>query len=166
MLTALRKELNGRFAAWSLPRRPALRRAEEAEWLFCTDLPLLMDAEALTAALEALSLVGWRWERRGGWLWLDHPLQTPEDVPDIPLSEEAACLVSLLERHPDGPEEPALYRTLAKASEQGMLPWLKLCRALHRDWAVRLRLHQPLPGKAVPWIRAAEACILRKQRTR
>ena len=64
----------------------------------------------------------------------------PEDA-----SGEAACLVFLLRRHPGEADPLAETLLLMKAREAGPASWEKACRALHRDFAARLRTHSPLP---------------------
>lgn len=49
-------------------RRPALRRSEDANALFATDLPLLADAADFCRLAEKH---GWRTWMQGGWLLLD-----------------------------------------------------------------------------------------------
>lgn len=49
-------------------RRPALRRSEDANALFATDLPLLADAADFCRLAEKH---GWRTWIHGGWLLLD-----------------------------------------------------------------------------------------------
>ena len=52
-------------------RRPALRRSEDANALFATDLPLLADAADFCRLAEKH---GWRTWMQGGWLLLDENL--------------------------------------------------------------------------------------------
>ena len=104
-------------------RRPALRRSEDANALFATDLPLLADAADFCRLAEKH---GWRTWMQGGWLLLDklpNPPDMPTKIPDAP--GELGCCLSLLARHP--------------------------------DVAARLRTHNPLPGRLLPYLcRAAE----------
>ena len=58
-------------------RRPALRRSEDANALFATDLPLLADAADFCRLAEKH---GWRTWMQGGWLLLDK-LPNPPDMP-------------------------------------------------------------------------------------
>lgn len=68
MLSALRKELQELLATVPTLRRPALRRSEDANALFATDLPLLADAGGFLPTAEKH---GWRTWMQGGWLLLD-----------------------------------------------------------------------------------------------
>lgn len=58
-------------------RRPALRRSEDANALFATDLPLLADTADFCRLAEKH---GWRTWMHGGWLLLDK-LPNPPDMP-------------------------------------------------------------------------------------
>ena len=58
-------------------RRPALRRSEDANALFATDLPLLADAADFCRLAEKH---GWQTWIHGGWLLLDK-LPNPPDSP-------------------------------------------------------------------------------------
>lgn len=77
MLTALRQELQEMLATVPTLRRPALRRSEDANALFATDLPLLADAADFCRLAEKH---GWRTWIHGGWLLLDK-LPNPPDMP-------------------------------------------------------------------------------------
>ena len=114
-------------------RRPALRRSEDANALFATDLPLLADAADFCRLAEKH---GWQTWIHGGWLLLDklpNPPDMPLQIPDVP--GELGCCLSLLARHPDDTADGTL----------------------HRDLAARLRTHNPLPGRLLPYLcRAAE----------
>lgn len=136
-------------------RRPALRRSEDANALFATDLPLLADAADFCRLAEKH---GWRTWMQGGWLLLDklpNPPDMPTKIPDEP--GELGCCLSLLARHPDDTADDALLRALLKSADAGGQAMEKYCRMLHRDLAARLRTHNPLPGRLLPYLcRAAE----------
>ncbi|MBR4082281.1 MAG: hypothetical protein IKK21_10900 [Clostridia bacterium] len=151
MLTALRRAVNARFAALPLRRRPALRRSDNDEYLLATDLPLTCDEETTARFICMMEADGWRVTRVRDWLWLDHPVPPPQVDPAAAVGE-LGCLIALLERHPAGAADPAEIRALVKAQEAGTLE--RLCAALHRDWAVRLRCGEPLPGALLPWLYA------------
>ena len=154
MLTVLRAEVNARFAALPLRRKPALRRSDDAEHLLATDLPLTCDEGTLAAFIRDMEAAGWRVTPVNGWLWLDHPVPVPQAEPAA-TEGELGCLISLLERHPGGQADPAAYRALAKAQEAGTLA--RLCAAWHRDWAVRLRRGEALPASLLPCLYACAA---------
>ena len=72
-------------------RRPALRRSEDANALFATDLPLLADAADFCRLAEKH---GWRTWMQGGWLLLDklpNPPDMPTKIPGAP-GELGCCL--------------------------------------------------------------------------
>ena len=41
---------------------------------------------------------------------------------------------------------------VVKAADAGRQPFEKLCAALHGEFAVRLRRHEPLPGALLPYL--------------
>ena len=96
-------------------RRPALRRSEDANALFATDLPLLADAADFCRLAEKH---GWRTWMQGGWLLLDklpNPPDMPTKIPDAP--GELGCCLSLLARHPDDTVDDTLLRALLKSAD-------------------------------------------------
>lgn len=155
MLTALRQEVQQLLATVPTSRRPALRRSDDADALFATDLPLLADATDFCRLAEQH---GWRTRMQSGWLLLDklpNPPNLPTTIPDAP--GELGCCLSLLSRHPDDAADDKLLRALLKAADAGGQAMEKYCRVLHRDLAARLRTHTPLPGALLPYLcRAAE----------
>ena len=153
MLTALRQQVNARLAALPLRRKPALRRSDHADFLLATDLPLTCDEAATALFIRQMEADGWRVERVNSWLWLDHAVPIPE-APPCTAAGELGCLISLLERHPGGPAAAADIRALVKASEAPGPVLSRLCAAWHRDWAVRLRKGEPLPGGLLPYLYA------------
>ena len=78
-------------------RRPALRRSEDANALFATDLPLLADAADFCRLAEKH---GWRTWIHGGWLLLDK-LPNP---PDMPTKIPDACCRTFAARQKKGRE--------------------------------------------------------------
>ena len=74
--------------------------------------------------------------------------EPPEDWYEGNFGPEAACCLSLLERHAGtacgAPE--AVQRTLIKAGEEGGKAYETACAELHREWAERLRRGEPLPA--------------------
>ena len=155
MLSALRQELQEMLATVPTLRRPALRRSEDANARFATDLPLLADAADFCRLAEKH---GWRTWIHGGWLLLDklpNPPDMPTKIPDAP--GELGCCLSLLARHPDDTVDGTLLRALLKSADAGGQAMEKYCRMLHRDLAARLRTHNPLPGRLLPYLcRTAE----------
>lgn len=135
-------------------RRPVLRRSDDANALFATDLPLLADAADFCRLAEKH---GWRTWIHGGWLLLDklpNPPDMPTKIPDAP--GELGCCLSLLARHPDDTADGTLLRALLKSADAGGQAMEKYCRMLHRDLAARLRTHNPLPGRLLPYLCRAQ----------
>ncbi len=156
MLTEMRRALRGMLDACGAARPPALRRAEGDDWLLATDAPGLLDEAALAALRARLEASGWRTALCRGWLLLDGPLTPPETtVPAVLPEGEVGCVISLLLRHPGGPEDAATVRALVKAAEAGGAALERLCGGLHREMAARLRRGEALPGGLLPWVLAA-----------
>ena len=61
---------------------------------------------------------------------------------------EAACCLSLLERHPgrSGTDAESVQCILIKAAEEGEKAFETACAGLHHSWAERLRKGEPLPA--------------------
>lgn len=146
---ALRKELAELLEGAGGNRRPALRRSLRPDWLYAADLGAACPGPAGEALAEALCRAGWELLEDGEWTQMRKPLRRPPDGWfSGPFGPEAACCASLLERHPDGPEAEgteAAYR-LIKAGEEGAEAVERVCAALHREWAARLRAGEGLPG--------------------
>lgn len=151
MTGELRASLRALLEAVPCRRPPALRRSDEADWLFATDLPLAACGEALEAFRQKAKEAGWRIEQRGGWLLLDHAVIPPQGRFDADAPGETGCCLSLLLRHPGGASTEAERRALFKAGEQrGVLE--RLMAAWHREWAERLRRGEALPADLGCWI--------------
>ena len=144
-------------------RRPALRRSDDANALFATDLPLLADAADFCRLAEKH---GWRTWIHGGWLLLDklpNPPDMPTKIPDAP--GELGCCLSLLS--PD-PPQTLLFRlclTSGDFAPVALLPgW---CGAVtiaddHTIWAGvgEQLLHFPLDS-VVPDVQLGEFGLIR-----
>jgi len=157
MLTDLRLQLTALMATAQPLRKPALRRASAPQWLLSSDLPQLLPPDRLCAFEEAARNAGWRMEASGGWLHFDHPLPLPSLSSELRLSGEAACVASLLQRHPSDVMDEDALRALAKAAEQGFTPLEAFCQQLHMRCAALLRCHRPLPARLLPYLLAAYA---------
>lgn len=155
MLTELRLQLTALMASAHPLRKPALRRADSSAWLLASDLPQLLPPDGLSAFEEAARCAGWRVEVKDGWMYVDHALPLPSLSAEPRLSGEAACVASILRRHPSGVMDEDALRALAKAAEQGGAPLEAFCRQLHMRCAALLRCHQPLPGRLLPYLLAA-----------
>ena len=144
---ALRTELSALLRAPEGSRAPALRRSLRADWLYAADLPALYGGNLPEELPRRLKDAGWVAEPDGGWLQLRKPApEPPEGWYGGSFGPEAACCLSLLERHRpcDGDPEPA-QRTLIKAGEEGPEAYEAACASLHRDWAECLRRGETLP---------------------
>lgn len=155
MLTPLRREMQALLATVPVRRKPALRRSDAPEALLATDLPLAAEKAAVADFTALAENAGWTVLRRGDWLLMDHPVDAPDCPVPAELPGEAGCCLSLLLRHGgcDAPEED--IRALVKARDAGRNALERLCAAWHRDWAARLRRHEPLPGGMIPYLRGA-----------
>ena len=152
MLTPLRRGMQTLLAAVPVRRKPALRRSDAPEALLATDLPLAAEDAAVADFTALAEKAGWTVMRRGDWLLLDHPVDAPDCPVPAELPGEAGCCLSLLVRH-GGDDAPAEdIRTLVKALDAGGNALERLCAAWHRDWAARLRRHEPLPGGLIPYL--------------
>lgn len=146
---ALRNELAELLAVTPGNRTPAIRRSLHDDWLYATDLPGLHHGSIPQALQEALAGAGWEYMQEGDWLLLRKPAPAPpENWFAGTFGPEAACCLSLLDRHGDPYGEPAdaVQRRLIKAGEEGVKAYEDACRAIHREWAEHLRQGKPLPA--------------------
>ena len=145
---ALRTELNTLLAAPEDGRSPALRRSRSAEWLYASDLPTLYGGSMPEALKEGLAKAGWETAARDGWLELRKAApEPPEGWYSGPFGPEAACCLSLLDRHRTfGGGAETVQRALIKAGEASGDAYEEACAELHRDWAERLRRGEALPA--------------------
>ncbi len=152
MLTALRQQVQAVLYAVPAKRKPALRRSDAPDALFATDLPLVAEEEAVSGFVEEMVAQGWTVRALNGWLTLDAAVPVPEYALPAAMMGACGCCILLLLRHrEDGPAQDAI-RAVAKAADAGRLPFERLCEQLHGEFAVRLRLHQPLPGALLPYL--------------
>ena len=159
MLTSLRAELNALLLQAAPRRRPAVRRASQENWLFATDVPLLVHEGELARLLQSLESGGWHGELRDGWLYLAHALPKPVHRPLHEPEGACGCVLSVLRRHPESSAVPdELLYGLAKAAEQGTAKLEKYCETLHRQLAQQLRRRNPLPAGLIPYLLEAAAC--------
>lgn len=158
MLRALRARVNAALAEVPVRRRPALRRSDAPDALLATDLPHAAEAEAVAAFVARMTAEGWRIRQaENGWLLLDAQVPVPEAAhaaEDVP--GECGCCLSILARHAeeDG-QADGWIRAVAKAAEAGEQPFVRCCGQLHAQLAEALRLHQPLPGKLLSYLKRA-----------
>ncbi len=131
-------------------RKPALRRSDEPDALFATDLPLVAEEAAVMAFRDVMERRGWTVRERNGWLTLFAVIDVPFcGVPDA-LKGECGCCIAILNRHADDAPAEQYICAVAKAADAGKQPFERLCRQLHAEFAARLRKHEPLPGELLP----------------
>ncbi len=152
MLTALRQQVQSVLYAVHAKRKPALRRADAADALFATDLPLVAEVDAIQGFIADIDKRGWRVSERNGWLLLDAAVPAPEYVVPTAPAGECGCCISLLLRHKDDAPAEDYIRAVVKAADAGRQPFERLCEQLHGEFAEQLRQHQPLPGKLLPYL--------------
>ena len=127
-------------------RRPALRRSRRPDYLFASDLPGLADPASILSFLTQAHTLGWETFETEGWIHLRRQSSSmPEGWFPFHPEGEAACLNSLLRRHPGTSEASRERIALLKAREEGPLSLERECRVLHQECARRLRIHAPLP---------------------
>ena len=150
---AFRKELTALLSSMPCDRPPVIRRSLHDAWLYATDLPILFDGTVPDEAGRSLKALGWEYAPEREWLQLRKEApEPPEDWFTGLFGKEAACCLSLLDRHdadraPEDPDEETVnlrYR-LIKAGEEGPEAYERLCGAIHGEWAARLRQHRALP---------------------
>ena len=99
-INALRKELAALLDNSGAQRKPALRRSLREDWLYATDYPALCSGSMPETVMEQLKTAGWETAPDGDWLQLRKPAgEPPEDWYEGSFGPEAACCLSLLERH-------------------------------------------------------------------
>ena len=147
-INALRQELSETIGKAAAKRPPALRRSLEEDWLYATDLPGLCPEAELEKTVRELTENGWESRRDGGWLQLRKPCPVPpEGWYGERFGPEAACCLTLLQRHPErltAPAGAAAY-LLIKAGEEGAAAYEQCCEKLHGMLAERLRQGTAFP---------------------
>lgn len=152
MLTSLRMQVQRVLYAVPAKRKPALRRSDTPDALFATDLPLVAEAEAVAAFRADMACLGWRCEERNGWLTLDAAVPVPDAAVPADMAGACGCCISLLLRHPEDAPADDLIRAVVKAADAGKQPFERLCGEFHADFAARLRRHEAMPGKLLPYL--------------
>lgn len=153
MLRELRLQVTCALNETPASRKPALRRSDSPDALLATDLPLVADKAAVEAFAARLTAQGWRvFPGSNNWLLLDAEVPVPQVVGDFHPQGEAACCISILQRHLGNGDARERIRALVKAAEAGRQPLERLCAALHGDLAAMLRRHERLPGGLLPYL--------------
>ena len=148
-INALRSEVAAILASHPTERPPAIRRSSRTEWIYVTDILMLLPGEEHRQLLKELSGNGWEYADERGWIQLRKAAEEPpENWFGGPFGPEAARCLSLLERHPGEAKEErtTAQAALIKAGEEGEKAYDLICANLHREWAGRLRMHQSLPA--------------------
>ena len=173
-----KQALKGLLGEEKTPRQPVLRRSRRPDWLYTTDLPGLISEEALQSFRIRAEAAGWWTEVQAGWLEFTRKVSSPPaGWFEGARPEEAGCCASLLRRHSGLPAEnrdrnrqatPRIQAdqrdgnreaiALMKAGEEGTRAYEKLCAALHRDWAARLRRGERLPALDPAFFENTEEC--------
>lgn len=125
-------------------RKPVLRRADEPEYLFATDLPEVTEESDLKAFCLIAESKGWRIQKKGTWLLLDPGVEDSTIPCTVSCSDAYAC-ISLLERHHESVFEPMWTRRILKSVEAGQKDQEKCFSELHGMMSERLRRKMPLP---------------------
>ena len=150
---ALRKELTRLLDACGASRPPAIRRSRRAEWIYATDVPVLLSERAKVQLESALQGAGWEYSEENEWLLLRKDAEEPpEGWFSGRFGPEAACCRSILERHQGRTgctAVAAAQRVLIKAGEEGETAYEEACLVLHRQWAEMLRKGQPVPALSI-----------------
>ncbi len=145
---ALRNELKTLMSACRTERIPALRRSGQEEWIYATDIPVLLAGDEKERLEKKLQESGWEYTEKNGWLFLRKPAaEPPDDWYSGHFGCEASCCRSIQERHMGKPghESETVQRILIKAGEAGEAAYEDACKELHRAWAESLR-----KGKGIP----------------
>ena len=148
-INALRRELTETIGKACALRPPALRRSREEDWLYATDLPILFDGTVPDEAGRSLKALGWEYAPEREWLQIRKEApEPPEDWFTGLFGKEAACCLSLLDRHAvqAGRDAATAQYRLIKAGEEGDRAYEAACAIIHREWAERLRQGLPLPA--------------------
>lgn len=146
---SLRRQLSGFMNEQQPERQPALRRSRSADWIYASDIPVLLSDESKGRLLGILEKAGWEHLEDGKWLLLRKTAEEPpEDWYSGPFGPEAACCRSILARHPgkQGNTSAAVQRILIKAGEEGAAAYEEACLHVHREWAENLRKGEDIPA--------------------
>ena len=142
-------ELTVLLTAQPLSRPPAIRRSRRSEWLYTTDIPMLLSTKEMEELQTGLIRSKWEYEKNCDWILLrKEATEPPKDWYDGGFGPEAACCLSLLGRHPSSPEynAGAAQRMLIKAGEEGEKAYESACALIHSLWAEKLRKNERLPA--------------------
>ena len=145
LLTEYRSQLRELLA--SLGLRCPVRRCADPSYLLSLPLFLQADADTAGAFLTWVSEAGWESRERDGWLLMRRPVPRPEVWEEPAMGDGATgALLSLLKRHPGGPEpDRETVYALLKAGEEGPRTLEREAARLHGVMAEKLRLHGELP---------------------
>ncbi len=163
MLTNLRREITDLLQQYPTKRPCALRRSLHPDFLLAVDLSLASEQETVLAFTQRAVAAGWTVQQDKGWLLLDHALPQPVCCKEAAPSGRLDNAIWLLCLHPNDTVDAITLRRLAKAVEEGERSVERVCDGCLRDWAVKLRKGETLPGGLLPYMRQA-ACLLAERR--
>ncbi len=153
-INGFRKELTAILASQKTSRPAVLRRSRPEEWIYATDVPVLLSEAAKNRLIHELTAAGWEYTETDNWLFLrKQATEPPEAWYNGFFGPEAACCCSILSRHPHmmTAESAAVQRKLIKAGEEGGKAYEKACMSLHQEWAERLRQKRMLPALSLQY---------------
>ncbi len=157
----MREQVQRVLYAVPAKRKPALRRSDAPDSLFATDLLLIAPTDAVASFCTEIARLGWRTDTRKGWITLDAPVPVPDAAIPMVGAGECGCCISLLLRHPGDAYADDFIRAVAKAADAGRSNFERLCGQLHAEFAARLRRHEPLPGKLLPYLCEANRILFK-----
>lgn len=163
MLTDLRREMAVLLQQYPTRRPCAVRRSLHPDFLLAVDLPQAAEQDTVLAFTQRAEQEGWTVRQEKGWLLLDHALPQPICCEEIAPAGRLGNAVWLLRLHPSDGMDTRTLRLLAKATEEGEKAVERVCDGCVRDWAVRLRRREALPGGLLPYMLQA-ACLLKERR--
>lgn len=163
MLTDLRREITALLQQYPTRRPCALRRSLHPDFLLAVDLPLAAEEDTVQAFIQRAEQEGWTVRQEKGWLLLDHALPQPTCCKGVAPSGRLGNAIWLLRLHPSDVMDAGVLCLLAKAAEEGEKAVERVCDGCVRDWAVRLRRREALPGGLLPYMLEV-ACLQEERR--
>ena len=76
---ALRRQLSSFMNEQQPERQPALRRSRSADWIYASDIPVLLSDESKGRLLGILEKAGWEHLEDGKWLLLRKTAEEPPE---------------------------------------------------------------------------------------
>ena len=166
MLTELRKNIAELISQCPTRRPCAVRRSLSPDFLLAIDLPHAAEEATVEKFLHLAQENGWTASVENGWILLDHALPVPPAYADTAANGRLANAIWLLQHHPSDETDDAALRALAKAAEEGDKAVERFCDGCVKDWAVRLRMHQALPGALLPYLNYTASLLASRRNVR